>query len=82
VLPPIRADLLGRRVLEDEAIGIRVIEPPPLSDRRRLEQTAELRNIAPKWTPAVSSAPQPTTTLRKMDIAVLDDIALIHRLRT
>jgi hypothetical protein len=35
--------LLGRRVLENEAISIRAIEPPPLSDQRRQEQTAELR---------------------------------------
>ena len=35
--------LLGRRVLENEAISIRAIEPPALSDRRRREQTAELR---------------------------------------
>jgi len=35
--------LLGRRVLEGEAISIRAIEPPALSDRRRQEQAAELR---------------------------------------
>jgi hypothetical protein len=35
--------LLGRRVLENEAISIRAIEPPALSDQRRREQTAELR---------------------------------------
>jgi len=35
--------LLGRQVLENEAISIRAIEPPALSDRRRQEQTAELR---------------------------------------
>jgi hypothetical protein len=35
--------LLGRRVLENEAISIRAIEPPAVSDRRRREQTAELR---------------------------------------
>jgi hypothetical protein len=29
--------LLGRRVLEDEAISVRAIEPPSLSDERRLE---------------------------------------------
>ena len=29
--------LLGRRVLEDEAISVRVIEQPSLSDERRLE---------------------------------------------
>ena len=35
--------LLGRRVLEDEAISIRAIEPPVLTDQRRQEQAAELR---------------------------------------
>jgi hypothetical protein len=29
--------LLGRRVLENEAISIRAIEPPALSDQQRLE---------------------------------------------
>jgi len=35
--------LLGRHVLENEAISVRAIEPPALSDQRRREQTAELR---------------------------------------
>jgi hypothetical protein len=35
--------LLGRRVLEDEAISLRAIEVPALSDQRRQEQAAELR---------------------------------------
>ena len=35
--------LLGRRVLEEEAISIRAIEPPGLIYQRRQEQTAELR---------------------------------------
>jgi hypothetical protein len=35
--------LLGRRVMENEAISIRAIDPPALSDRRRREQAAELR---------------------------------------
>ena len=35
--------LLGRRVLENEAISIRAIEPPLLSDERKQEQAAELR---------------------------------------
>lgn len=35
--------LLGRRVLENEAISVRAIELPPLTDQRRREQTAELR---------------------------------------
>jgi hypothetical protein len=34
--------LLGRRVLEDEAISVRAIEPPVLSDQRRLELAEEL----------------------------------------
>ena len=35
--------LLGRRVLEDEAISVRAIEPPALSDRRQQELAEELR---------------------------------------
>jgi len=35
--------LLGRRVLEDEAISVRAIEPSTLSDQQRQEQAAELR---------------------------------------
>src|ERR1700722_2896825 len=35
--------LLGRRVLEDEAISIRAIESPALSDRQRQELLEELR---------------------------------------
>jgi hypothetical protein len=35
--------LLGRRILEDEAISVRAIEPPPLSDQRRQEMAVELR---------------------------------------
>ena len=35
--------LLGRRVLEDEAISVRAIEPPALSDQRRHELAEELR---------------------------------------
>jgi len=35
--------LLGRRVLEDEAISIRAIEPPTLSNQRRQELADELR---------------------------------------
>ncbi len=34
---------LGRRVLEDEAISIRAIEPAGLTDQRQQEQSAELR---------------------------------------
>ena len=35
--------LLGRRVLENEAISVRAIEPPPLSDQRRQEAVEQLR---------------------------------------
>jgi hypothetical protein len=34
--------LLGRRVLEDEAISVRAIQPPALSDQRRQELVEEL----------------------------------------
>ena len=34
--------LLGRRVLEDEAISVRAIQPPSLSDQRRQELVEEL----------------------------------------
>jgi hypothetical protein len=36
--------LLGRRVLENEAISIRAIEHPILSDQRRQEQAADLKS--------------------------------------
>lgn len=35
--------LLGRQVLDNEAISIRAIEPPALSGQQRQEQAAELR---------------------------------------
>ena len=35
--------LLGRRLLEEEAISIRAIERPALSDQRRQEQVEELK---------------------------------------
>jgi hypothetical protein len=35
--------LLGRRVLEDEAISVRAIQPPALSDQRRQELVEKLR---------------------------------------
>lgn len=35
--------LLGRCILENEAIGIRVIEQPVLSAQRRQEQAADLK---------------------------------------
>ena len=36
-------NLLGRRVLEDEAISVRAFESPAVSDERRLEVASELR---------------------------------------
>ena len=35
--------LLGRRVLEDEALSIRAIEPPALSDERKREVVEQLK---------------------------------------
>jgi hypothetical protein len=35
--------LLGRRVLEDEEISVRAIQPPPLSDERRMELLSDLK---------------------------------------
>jgi len=35
--------LLGRRVLEDEAISVRAFEPPALSEERRLEIARQLQ---------------------------------------
>ena len=35
--------LLGRRILSDEAISVRAIEPPALSEQRRQEQFEQLR---------------------------------------
>ena len=35
--------LLGRRVLEDEAISIRAIEPPALSEERKHELAGQLK---------------------------------------
>jgi len=35
--------LLGRRVLEDEAISIRAIEPPALSEERKHELAEQLK---------------------------------------
>ncbi len=34
---------LGRRIEEDEAVSIRAIEPPALSDERRRELTEQLK---------------------------------------
>ena len=35
--------LLGRRVLEEEAVSVRAFEPPALSDRRRQEIAESLK---------------------------------------
>jgi hypothetical protein len=35
--------LVGRRVLEDEAVSVRAFEPPAISDERRQEIVDELR---------------------------------------
>jgi hypothetical protein len=35
--------LLGRQVLDDEAISVRAIEPPVLSDQQKHEQAEHLR---------------------------------------
>jgi hypothetical protein len=35
--------LLGRRVLEEEAISVRAFEPPALSEERRLELAGQLK---------------------------------------
>ena len=35
--------LLGRRILEGEAVSIRAFEPPALSDERRFEIASELK---------------------------------------
>lgn len=35
--------LLGRRILADEAVSVRAIEPPALSEQRRQEQSQQLR---------------------------------------
>lgn len=35
--------LVGRRVMENEAISVRAIEPPPLSDERKRELVEQLK---------------------------------------
>jgi ribosome recycling factor len=35
--------LLGRRVLEDEEISVRAIQPPPISEQRRKELVEQLQ---------------------------------------
>jgi hypothetical protein len=49
--------LLGRRILADEAISVRAIEPPALSEHRRQEQFEQLR----KYFAEVDSRRKPGT---------------------
>jgi len=56
--------LLGRRVLEDEAISVRAIEPPPLSDQRRQELAEELR----KYFAAVDARRKPGSAAEAEEI--------------
>ena len=46
--------LLGRRIQEDEAVGVRTFEPVTVSHRRRLEIANELR----KYFAEVNARPQ------------------------
>jgi len=55
--------LLGRRVLEDEAISVRAFEPPALSDERRQEIAGELKRYSLKWMPA-ANPPLPTKPVK------------------
>jgi hypothetical protein len=41
--------LLGRHVLENEAISVRAIEPQAISDERRTEVLSGLRSILSRW---------------------------------
>jgi hypothetical protein len=47
--------LLGRRVLDDEAISVRAIEPPALSDQQKHELAEHLR----KYFAEVDAHPHP-----------------------
>ena len=40
--------LLGRRIVEDEAISVCVIRPPTLSDEQKLERVAQLKQYFAK----------------------------------
>ncbi|HEY6349032.1 MAG TPA: hypothetical protein VI636_06440 [Candidatus Angelobacter sp.] len=56
--------LLGRRILEDEAISVRAIEPPPLSDERRHELVEQLK----KYFAEVDARRQPGSPEEAEDI--------------
>jgi hypothetical protein len=56
--------LLGRRVLEDEAISVRAIEAPVLSVQRRQELASELR----KYFAEVDGRRQPGPTEEAEDV--------------
>jgi hypothetical protein len=48
-------NLLGRRLLADEAVSVRAIEPPSISEQRRQEQSEQLK----KYFAEVDSRRQP-----------------------
>jgi hypothetical protein len=54
--------LLGRRILADEAISVRAIEPPALSEHRRLEQFEQLRKYFAEVDSRASRAQQRKAT--------------------
>jgi hypothetical protein len=56
--------LLGRRILEDEAISVRAIEPPALSDERRHELVEQLK----KYFAEVDARRQPGSPEEAEDI--------------
>jgi hypothetical protein len=56
--------LLGRRILEDEAISVRAIEPPALSDERRHELVEQLK----KYFAEVDARRQPGSQEEAEDI--------------
>jgi hypothetical protein len=49
--------LLGRRVLENEAISIRAIAPPRSPNSGARNKRRSCANISPKWMPAARPAP-------------------------
>jgi len=56
--------LLGRRVLDDEAISVRAIEPPTLSDQQKHELAEQLR----KYFADVDARRHPGSTTEAEDI--------------
>ena len=56
--------LLGRPILADEAISIRAIEPPALSEQQRQEQSKQLR----KYFAEVDSRRKPGSAVEAADI--------------